>query len=60
MTESELYKALGKSTKDKTKWETSIDSVGSLLSAPSVKIKAKVLWLTGEMGLAYPQNISVY
>ena len=55
MSESELYKELGQLTKDKAKWEESIPYVSSLLSHESVKIRAKALWLIGEMGLANPQ-----
>ena len=54
MNESELYKELGVLTKEKDKWEESIPYVSSLLSHDSVKIKAKTLWLLGEMGLVYP------
>jgi len=54
LNESELYKELGTLTKDKGKWEESIPYVSSLLDHESVKIKAKALWLLGEMGLKYP------
>lgn len=54
MSESELYKELGILTNDRDKWEESIPYVSSLLAHDSVKIKAKVLWLLGEMGLVYP------
>ena len=54
MTESELYKELGKLTKDKGRWKEHIPYVSSLLAHESVKIRAKALWLLGEMGLAYP------
>lgn len=54
MDEAELYKELGALTKDKDKWEESIPYVSSLLAYNSVKIKAKALWLLGEMGLLYP------
>ena len=57
MSESELYKELGVLTKDKDKWEESIPYVSSLLGHESVKIKAKALWLLGEMGLAYPLSV---
>ena len=50
MNEKELYKELGTLTKDKEKWEESISYV-------SVKIRAKALWLLGEMGLEYPDAI---
>ena len=57
MTESELYKELGKLTKNKGRWKESIPYVSSLLTHESVKIRAKALWLLGEMGLAYPQSV---
>ena len=43
LNESELYKELGVLTKEKDKWEESIQYVSSLLSHDSVKIKAKAL-----------------
>jgi len=57
MTETELYKNLGVLTRDKERWEENIPSVASLLDHDSVKIKAKALWLLGEMGLAFPEAI---
>ena len=55
--EAELYRSLGGLTKDKVHWEQSIPYVASLLLCESTKIKAKALWLLGEMGLAFPQTI---
>lgn len=57
MTEEELYKELGVLTRDKEQWEESIPYVASLLTHDSTKIKAKALWLLGEMGLAFPHAI---
>ncbi len=57
MTDSELYKELGKLTDNRDKWKESIPCVSSLLSHESIKIQAKALWLLGEMGLAYPQSV---
>ena len=57
MTEAELYKELGALTNNKEKWKESIPYVSSLLTCDSVKIKAKALWLLGEMGLIYPQSV---
>ena len=57
MTESELYKELGALTKDKARWEANIPCVSSLLTGKSVKIRAKALWLLGEMGLMFPASI---
>ena len=58
MNESELYKALGLLTKDRSRWEENIPLVSSLLSHESVKIQAKALWLLGEMGLAHPLSVT--
>ena len=57
MTDSELYKSLSALTKNKGVWEEQIPYVKSLLSADSVKIKSKALWMLGEMGLAFPSSI---
>ncbi len=54
MNESELYKALGALTKDRSRWKESVPYVSSLLTHASVKIQAKALWLLGEMGLKDP------
>lgn len=53
MTEAELYKELGALTKDKDRWEEEIPRVSSLLATESVTIRAKALWLLGEMGLRF-------
>lgn len=57
MTESELYKELGILTKEKDRWEECVPYVSSLLTHESVQIRAKALWLLGEMGLIYPQSV---
>ena len=57
MIESELYKELGVLTKDKSRWEERIPYVATLLNNESGKIKAKALWLLGEMGLEHPSSI---
>ncbi len=57
MKESELYKQLGLLTKDKTKWEESVPFVSPLLFHESAGIRAKALWLLGEMGLKYPISV---
>lgn len=58
MTEAELYKTLGALTKNKDEWEQNIPYVSALLEHDSPKIKAKALWLLGEMGLIYPSKIA--
>ena len=55
--EKELYRELGTLTKEKNKWKESIPYVSSLLTHESVRIKAKALWLLGEMGLEYHQSV---
>ena len=57
MTNSELYRELGALTKDKSKWEVNIPYTAALLDHGSGKIKAKALWLLGEMGLTFPSEI---
>ena len=57
MSESEIYKELGALTKDKGKWEENMTYVSSLLNHESGKIKAKALWLLGEMGLLHPMQV---
>ena len=57
MNESELYHELGSLTRDRGKWEESIPYVSSLLTHESCKIRAKALWLLGEMGLKYPDSV---
>ena len=57
LTESELYQQLAALTKKRDEWEASIPYVSSLLDSSSVKIRAKALWLLGEMGLAHPITI---
>ena len=57
MSASDLYKELGILTKEKDKWEENIPYVSFLLDHESVKIRAKALWLLGEMGLGYPLSV---
>ena len=57
MNESQLYKELGILTKNKDEWKESIPYVSSLLAHDSVKIRAKALWLLGEMGLVCPLSV---
>ena len=57
LNETELYRELGALTKHKDEWERNIPYVSSLLFSDSVKIRAKALWLLGEMGLKHPAAI---
>lgn len=60
MTDQELYHALGALTKGREAWRESIADVGSLLDGQSPRITAKALWLLGEMGLQYPDEVVPY
>lgn len=55
--EKDLYTKLGVLTKNKDAWQENIPYVGSLLENQSLKITAKALWMLGEMGLQYPEEI---
>ena len=54
---NEIYRSLGALTKRKDDWKESILYVASLLDNKSLKITAKALWLLGEMGMNYPEEI---
>lgn len=54
---NEIYRSLGALTKRKDDWKESILYVASLLENQSLKITAKALWLLGEMGMNYPEEI---
>ncbi|MBR8722057.1 hypothetical protein IX325_000358 [Fusobacterium necrophorum subsp. funduliforme] len=57
----ELLKELREITKNKENWKTTIDEVASKLSENhSDDVKAKVLWLLGEMGLNHPVEVKKY
>ena len=58
--DEKLYRELGQLTNDKTLWKQKIPYVASLLENQSPKITAKAMWLLGEMGLMYPQEIAPY
>ena len=60
MNEKELYSKLGDLTKRKEDWKDNISFVGALLENQSLKITAKALWLIGEMGLQYPEDVEPY
>ena len=60
MNEKELYAELGVLTKNKEQWKESIPFVASLLSGQPVKITGKALWMLGEMGLAYPDEVDPF
>ena len=48
-------------TKNKVNWVTAIDDVAAKLGEQySADVKAKALWLLGEMGLQYPLSVQPY
>lgn len=56
-----ILKKLREITKDKNHWSESIDYVGEKLDEEySVEVRAKALWLLGEMGLNYPVQVKQY
>jgi len=57
MTDSALYRELGALTRDRGRWEAAIPYVASLLPSGSTRIRAKALWLLGEMGLRFPSSV---
>lgn len=57
LNEKAIYKELGALTKDKEAWKDNIPYVSSMINHESTKIKAKALWLIGEMGLLYPDEV---
>ena len=60
MTDNELYGVLTSLTKRKEAWREELPCVGALLEGQSPKVTAKALWLLGEMGLKYPNEIEPY
>ena len=56
-----ILKKLREITKDKNHWSETIDYVGEKLDEEySVEVRAKALWLLGEMGLNYPVQVKPY
>lgn len=60
MDDKTLYRELCILTKRKEDWKEQIPRVGALLENQSQRITAKALWLLGEMGLKYPEEIAPY
>lgn len=59
--EKDALKELRAITKNKECWKENIDNVASKLNENySSSVKAKALWLLGEMGLKYPEEIEKY
>ena len=58
VSEPALYKELQKLTDDRSEWEDSVPFVSSLLDSGSQRIKAKAIWLLGEIGLSLPSAVA--
>ncbi|MDO4721019.1 MAG: HEAT repeat domain-containing protein [Peptostreptococcaceae bacterium] len=59
--DKEILKELREITKAKENWRDRIDDVADKLNEEhSAAVKAKVLWLLGEMGLRYPMQAEAY
>lgn len=59
--ENEILGELRDITKDKNSWKSAVDYVfGCLNKNQSIAVKAKALWLLGEIGLNHPKEIEPY
>jgi HEAT repeat protein len=59
--DKEILDELRMIQKNKDNWENNIDFVAEKLNENySVEVKAKALWVMGEMGLVYPEKVKVY
>ena len=59
--EKETLKEIRNIQKDKENWKNNIPLVADKLNEDySVKVKAKALWVLGEMGLRHPQEVEEY
>lgn len=54
---SEKYRELSEIMKDKSTWLEKISYVGNYVVSDNVKLKAKAVWIIGEMGLQYPKEV---
>ena len=59
--DEEMLKELRDLTGNRDCWKSNIDEVASKLNENhSIAVKAKALWLLGEMGLKYPSEVEQY
>ena len=59
--EKELLKELREIQKSTQNWPDSIDDVAEKIDEKySVNVKAKALWILGEMGLRHPQHVELH
>ena len=60
-TDKEILTELRALTKDQSDWKRAIDNVAAKLGRQySADVRAKALWLLGEMGLRYPLQVQPY
>ena len=61
MNEKAVLNKLKDLTRNKKEWKTNIDNVAEKLNENySIAVKAKALWLLGEMGLKYPMEMECH
>ena len=61
MDDNVILKKLGDMTKDRQSWNANIDYVADKLdNTYSNAVRAKALWILGEMGLRHPEEIEGY
>lgn len=61
MPEKEILNELREIQKNKQNWKSNIDKVGEKLNEECpVNVRAKALWILGEMGLRHPQQVEPY
>lgn len=61
MNEKAVLNKLKDLTRNKESWQTNIDNVAEKLNENySIAVKAKALWLLGEIGLKYPMEIECH
>ena len=61
MNEKAVLNKLKDLTRNKEEWKTNIDNVAEKLNENySIAVKAKALWLLGEMGLKYPMEMECH
>lgn len=59
--DKEILDELRKIQKDKNNWKDNINNVAIFLNDNySVDVKAKTLWIIGEMGLVHPEEVKEY
>ena len=57
---SDLYSKLSQIYKNKSCWKEQLQFVGSCLNNEDTKVRAKAIWILGEMGLVYGKLVEPY